>query len=50
MIFKIINGKAVRYDSDGGLSKIDDLTVDFSQAETQENTSLADMAKSINLY
>ncbi len=46
MIFKIIGGKAVRYDS-GGTDKIDDLTVDFSQAESRENISSADNVKTI---
>lgn len=46
MIFKIIGGKAVRYDS-GGIDKIDDLTVDFSQAESRENISSADNVKTI---
>lgn len=46
MIFKIIGGKAVRYDS-GGTDKIDDSTVDFSQAESRENISSADNVKTI---
>lgn len=35
MIFKIIGGKAVRYDSAGGITKIDDLSVDFSRADSR---------------
>lgn len=46
MIFKIIGGKAVRYDS-GGTEKIDDLSVDFSQAESRENISSADNVRTI---
>lgn len=46
MIFKIINGKAVRYDS-GGTEKIDDSTVDFSQAESRENIAPTDTMKTI---
>lgn len=47
MIFKIINGKAVRYDSAGGITKIDDISVDFSQAESRENISPTDTMKTI---
>lgn len=47
MIFKIINGKAVRYDSAGGITKIDDLSVDFSQAESRENIAPTDTMKII---
>ena len=47
MIFKIIGGKAVRYDSTGGITKIDDISVDFSQAESRENISSADNVKTI---
>lgn len=47
MIFKIIGGKAVRYDSAGGITKIDDLTVDFSQAESRENIAPTDTMKII---
>lgn len=46
MIFKIIGGKAVRYDS-GGTDKIDDLTVDFSQADSRENIAPTDTMKII---
>ena len=46
MIFKIIGGKAVRYDS-GGIDKIDDSTVDFSQAESRENIAPTDTMKII---
>lgn len=47
MIFKIINGKAVRYDSGGGITKIDDISVDFSQAESRENIAPTDTMKII---
>lgn len=35
MIFKTINGKSVRYDSADGITKIDDLSVDFSRADSR---------------
>lgn len=47
MIFKIIGGKAVRYDSAGGITKIDDISVDFSQAESRENIAPTDTMKTI---
>lgn len=47
MIFKIINGKAVRYDSAGGITKIDDISVDFSQAESRDNISSSDNVRTI---
>lgn len=46
-IFKILDGKAVRFDEGSGLSDIDNATVDFSQAESRENISPSDSMKII---
>lgn len=46
-IWKILEGKAVRFDEESGLSNIDDVTVNFSEAETRENISPTDTMKII---
>lgn len=46
-IWKILGGKAVRFDEESGLSNIDDVTVNFSKAETLENISPTDTMKII---